>query len=129
MAVGRVVETDGNWEFEAPGEVVALLDVLFEGVREFGWPFLRIVIHRRSGKGDYYVLHSDPQYAAVIKFEYDANSLDRGYYEALKDALWKEYQAARTVGFDTSGGLWIPEVLDGAKYDDFQNDWSHVLRP
>lgn len=130
MAVGRVVDTDGGWEFEAPGEVVALLEFFYKGVCDFDWPYLRVPIHRGAGRGDYFVLFTGAHYSACFRFEYDASSLDQGYYEALKGALWEEYQAARTVGFDASYGCcWIPEVLPLSEAGAFLNEWAHIPSP
>lgn len=76
MSVGPIVGTHGDIEFSAPGEVIALLEIFYKGVCDFEWPYLRIMIHRGSGCGDYFVLHTGDHYPSGFKFEYDANSLN-----------------------------------------------------
>lgn len=124
MAVGRVVDMDGGWEFEAPGEVVALIEDCYETCIAGGFRDLRVLVHRGAGKGDYFLLSTDDLYRANFRFEYDQDSLSREYYEALWAPLKKECHRSWILSFDVTMGLWVPGTLYDAAFDSFVDDWS-----
>ena len=129
MTVGRVVDTDGGWEFEAPGEVVALIEDCYKGCVSGAFPVLRVLIHRGRGEGDYYRLSTDDLHRGGFRFEYDQDSLSQEYYEALWAPLKEECLDSWVLSFDLELGAWVPGVLFGEDYYDFVDEWSSQPRP